>query len=122
MDSMLKTLIDARERINAASPDERIGGIRNLVAVVNRIQSLHPEDQVTALAEARHYVQGLGERMRAVTAEYEEAHAWLKVLEGVVRQGDVIPVSAGDDPDGTPPDATVASPLADAPGTGRAEA
>jgi hypothetical protein len=86
-DSTLKTLMAAMERINAPSVDDRLSGIRALVAAVNGINALPPEDQVTALTEARRTVDELRQRADAAKAEYDDAHAWLKVLEGVAMSG-----------------------------------
>ena len=89
MDSTLKTLMEAKERINATSVDDRLRGIDELVSAVNGIKALPPEDQVSALTEARQTVDELRRQMAAATAEYEDAHAWLKVLEGVAMGRDV---------------------------------
>ena len=87
MDSTLKTLMEAKERINATSVDDRLRGIDELVSAVNGIKALPPEDQVSALTEARQTVDELRRQMAAATAQYEDAHAWLKVLEGVAMGG-----------------------------------
>jgi hypothetical protein len=87
MDSALRMLMDATTHINASSAEERLSSIQGVVEAVNRINSLSPEDQVKALTEVHNNVKELRQRVEAVTAEYEEARVWLKVLEGVVRQG-----------------------------------
>jgi hypothetical protein len=87
VDSTLKTLMEAKERINAPSVDDRVSGIRDLVAAVNAIEALRPDEQVSALTDARRTVDELRQRVEAATAEYEDAHAWLKVLEGVAMGG-----------------------------------
>jgi len=87
MDATIRTLIEAKERINAISVDERLSGIRDLVAAVNAIDSLRPEDQVNALTEARRTVDELRVRADQAKAEYDDAYAWLKVLEGVATSG-----------------------------------
>jgi hypothetical protein len=79
--------MDAKERINASSVDDRLSGIRDLVAAVNGIKALAPEDQVSTLTGARRTVDELRERVEHARAEYEDAHAWLKVLEGVAMGG-----------------------------------
>jgi hypothetical protein len=87
MDSTLKTLMEAKERINGTSVDDRVSGIRELVAAVNAIEALRPEEQVSALTAARGTVDELRQRVEEATAEYEDARAWLKVLEGVAMGG-----------------------------------
>lgn len=97
MDSALKMLMDATARVGSASAKDRVSGIRDLVAAVEHIKALPPEEQVALLTDARHGVEELKQRIEAATAEYEEARGWLEVLEGVVRERDVAPGPAVDD-------------------------
>ena len=117
MDLTIRTLIDAKKRINASSVEERVSGIRELVAAVNAIEALPPDEQVSALTNARRTVEELRERVAAVTAEYEDAHAWLKVLEGVAmgaREG--VPVAAAAAPRRSDGSTVASTQVADASG------
>jgi hypothetical protein len=67
--------------MSARSPEERIAAADDLLSAVERIKKLPRDEQLNALAEAEDNVTELEAQAKAAMALWEDAQAWLEVME-----------------------------------------
>jgi hypothetical protein len=85
VEEILSRLLGVKRRISARSPEERLAAAEDLISAVERIKSLSHDERLNALAEAEENVTELEARARSAMDEYEDAQAWLEMMELVAK-------------------------------------
>jgi hypothetical protein len=96
VEEILSRLLGVKRKISARSPEERLAAAEDLISAVERIKNLPRDEQMNALAEAEENVTELEVQARSAMAEFEDAQAWLEMMELVAEgNGAVVEQESG---------------------------